>query len=70
MVDKITERPEVVCTLRIEGRSNIYATIDKFSCVVCTLRIEGRSNATGIPEEELTVVCTLRIEGRSNGRYL
>ena len=34
----------VVCTLRIEGRSNRYFDEDYNETVVCTLRIEGRSN--------------------------
>ena len=34
----------VVCTLRIEGRSNNYDIRMLTAKVVCTLRIEGRSN--------------------------
>ena len=34
----------VVCTLRIEGRSNGWRFRNSSTLVVCTLRIEGRSN--------------------------
>ena len=59
-------RNHVVCTLRIEGRSNQRDRHKAENTVVCTLRIEGRSNGTSSLELTAAVVCTLRIEGRSN----
>ena len=56
----------VVCTLRIEGRSNHELKSLLSFEVVCTLRIEGRSNGNKEVLPKLNVVCTLRIEGRSN----
>ena len=56
----------VVCTLRIEGRSNLKAFVESKMSVVCTLRIDGRSNADGSFHPAHDVVCTLRIDGRSN----
>ena len=56
----------VVCTLRIEGRSNDSDEWKAKKAVVCTLRIEGRSNKRRKLIPAIKVVCTLRIEGRSN----
>ena len=56
----------VVCTLRIEGRSNKEREEEEVKHVVCTLRIEGRSNKRRKLIPAIKVVCTLRIEGRSN----
>ena len=58
----------VVCTLRIEGRSNQRDRHKAENTVVCTLRIEGRSNGLVTNGVHNSVVCTLRIEGRSNYR--
>ena len=58
----------VVCTLRIEGRSNTISPPCSTTTVVCTLRIEGRSNHELQQRSRCDVVCTLRIEGRSNKR--